>query len=99
MQSAVRSDGTFSDYFLVNTAVRQGCVLVPTFFYTCIDHELGRMWGKSSCGVSFARVRITDFDFADDAFILVKTTQVLADALSMISMTSLRDQDEGPGVQ
>ena len=66
-ESAVRYDGTISDYFSVNTCVRQGCVLAPTLFNACM--VLGRMSEKSGCGVSFGTVRVTDIVFADDAVI------------------------------
>ena len=39
---------------------------------------MGKMSKKSSCGVSFETVRITDPDFADDAVIFAETTEVLA---------------------
>ena len=41
-ESAVRC-GTISDLFPVVTGVRQGCVLTPTLFSTCMDWILGRM--------------------------------------------------------
>ena len=84
-ESAVKCDGTISDYFPVNTGVRQGCVLAPTLFNTCTDHVLGRMSERSDCGVSFGTVRITDLDFADDAVIFAETTEVLAEALDSLN--------------
>ena len=50
-----------------------------------MDHVLGRMLEKSGCGVSFGSVRINDLDFADDAVIFVKTTEILAGALDSMS--------------
>ena len=78
-------DGTISDYFPVNTGVRQGCLLAPTHFNICMDHVLGRMSEKSGCGVSFGTVRITDLDLADDEVIFAETTEVLAGALDSLS--------------
>ena len=102
-----RNDGTISDYIPVNTGVRQGCVLAPTLFNTCVDHVLGRMSENSGCGMSFENVRITDLDFADDAVIFAETTDVLAGALDSPSeeggraawIASFLDQDQGPGVR
>ena len=85
VQSAVTSDSIISHYLQVDTGVRQGCVLIPTLFNTCMDHLLGRMSEKTGCGMSFGTVRITDLDFADDAVILAKTTEVLAGALDSLS--------------
>ena len=42
-ESAVRCGETISDLFLVLTGVRQGCVLAPTLFSTCMDRILGMM--------------------------------------------------------
>ena len=68
-ESAVRCGGTISDLFSGVTGVRQGCVLAPTLFSTCMDWILGRMSERSSCGASFGNVKISDLDFADDAVI------------------------------
>ena len=73
-ESAVRCGGTISVLFPVFTGVRQGCVLAPTFFSTCMDWILGRMSERSSCGASFGSVKISDLDFADDAVILADVT-------------------------
>ena len=72
-ESAVRCVGTISDLFPVVTGVRQGCVLAPTLFSACMDWILGRMSERSSCGSSFRNVKISDFDFADDAVIFAET--------------------------
>ena len=68
-ESAVRCGGTISDLFPVVTGVRQGCVLAPTLFSTCMDCIVGRISERSSCGASFGNVKISDLDFADDAVI------------------------------
>ena len=65
--------------------VRQGCILAPTLFNTCTDHELGRMSEKSGCEMSFGTVRITDLDFADDAVIFAETPEALSGALDLLS--------------
>ena len=72
-ESAVRWGGTISDVFPVVTGVRQGCVLAPTLFSTCMDWILGRMLERSSCGASFGYVNISELNFADDAVIFLET--------------------------
>ena len=62
-ESAVRCGGTISDLFPGVTGARQGCVLVPTHFSTCMDWILGRMSERSSCGASFGNVKLSDLDF------------------------------------
>ena len=69
-ESAVRCGDTISDLFPVITRVRQGCVLAPTLFSTCMDWILGNMSERSSCGASFGNVKISDLDFTDGAVIL-----------------------------
>ena len=78
-------DGTICDYFPVNIGIRQTCVLAPTPFNSCMVHVLGRVPKNSGCGVSFATVRFTDLDFADDAVIFAETTAGLAGALDLLS--------------
>ena len=82
-EKAVRCDGTISDYFPVNTGVRQGCAL--TNFNTCMDHVLVRMSEKSGCRVPFGTVRITDLDSVDDAVIFAETPEILREALESLS--------------
>ena len=56
-ESAVRCGDTISDLFTVVTGVRQGGVLAPTLFSTCMDWILGRMSERSSCVASFGNVK------------------------------------------
>ena len=69
----MRCGDTTYDLFPVVTGVRQGCVLAPALFSTCMDWILGRMSERSSCDASFGSVKISDLDFADDAVIFVET--------------------------
>ena len=87
-ESAVRYGGTFSDLFPVVVGVRQGCVLAPTRFSTCMDWILGRMLERSSCGASFGNVKISDLDFADDAVIFAETPDILLGALKVLNEES-----------
>ena len=80
-ESAVKSEGGTSSFFPVSSGVRQGCVLAPTLFNTCMDWVLGRAVGQSLCGVSIGNFRVTDLDFADDAVILAESLEVLLSAL------------------
>ena len=82
LETAVPCGGSIFDYFSVNTVVRQGDVLAPTLFNTCMDHVLVRMTENPGCGMWFGTVRITDLNFADNAVILAETTFVAGALLS-----------------
>ena len=84
-ESAVKCGVATSDFFPVQTGVRQGCVLAPSLFSTCMDWIMDRAIGGSGCGVSFGEIRITDLDFADDAVIFAETLDVLIMALETLS--------------
>ena len=79
--SVVRCGSGISDSFPVNSGVRQGCILAPTLFNTCMDWVLGRVAADADCGTSLGGARITDLDFADDAVIFAETLDALAGTL------------------
>ena len=76
-ESAVRCSDNISDLFPVVTGVHQGYVLAPTLFSACMDWILRRMLERSSCGASFGNVKISDFDFTDDAVTFAETLVIL----------------------
>ena len=80
--SAVKCGGGVSSFFPVNTGVRQGCVLAPSLFNTCMDWVLGRVVEQSHCGASVGK--ITDLVFADDAAIFAELLKVLVMALEAL---------------
>ena len=50
-----------------------------------MDWILWRMTERSSCGVSFGNVKISDLDFTDDADIFVETLDILLGALDVLN--------------
>ena len=82
--SAVKCGGGVSDLFPVEAGVRQGCVLAPSLFNTCMDWILGKAVDQSLCGASVGNTKITDLVFADDAVILAESLDVLAMALEVL---------------
>ena len=87
-ESAVRCGDAISDLCAVVTGVRQGCVLAPTLFSTCVDWFLGRMLETSSCGASFRNVKMSDLDFADDGVIFAEALDILLGALNVLNEES-----------
>ncbi|KAI8496908.1 hypothetical protein Bbelb_255630 [Branchiostoma belcheri] len=79
--SRVKVNGLLSDSFVINSGVRQGCVLAPTIFNVAIDHVMGRTVEQCNCGVSFRDFTVTDLDYADDVAILAEVLEVLQLAL------------------
>ncbi|KAG0716932.1 Retrovirus-related Pol polyprotein from type-1 retrotransposable element R2 [Chionoecetes opilio] len=77
IESAVKCGGGVSSFFPVNTGVRQGCVLAPSLFNTCMDWVLGKVVDQSDCGASLGNIKITDLVFADDAVIFAESLEVL----------------------
>ena len=49
-----------------------------------MDWILGRMSESSSCGTSFGNVKISDFDFTDDAVIFAEILDILPGALEVL---------------
>ena len=73
-----------SSFFPVNTGVRQGCVLAPSLFNTCMDWVLGRVVEQSHCGASAGNTEITDLVFVDDAAIFAESLEVLVVTLETL---------------
>ena len=82
--SAVKCGGSPSDFFPVNSGVRQGCVLAPSLFNTCMDWVLGKVADRSLCGASVGNTKVSDLDFADDAVLLAESLDVLVMALEVL---------------
>ena len=74
--------------------MREGCVLAPTLFNTCMDWVLGRVADRGFCGASLGDVEITDLDFADDAALLAESLENLVLALEALDVEA-----RPPGLQ
>ena len=70
---AVRHDGELTDWFLITSGVRQGCIISPLLFILAIDWVMRRtideprgiQWGLTST--------LEDMDFADDISLFSQT--------------------------
>ncbi len=85
-ESAVKCGEGSASSFPVNAGVRQGCVLVPTLFKTCMDWVLGKVPDQNHCGASVGNTKANDLVFADDAVILAESLEVLVMALEILGM-------------
>ena len=73
-----------SSFFPLHTRVRQGCILAPSFFNTCMDWVLSRVVNESHCGASVGNTKITDLVFADDTVIFAESLEVLVMVLEAL---------------
>ena len=87
-ESVIISGNGVSRFFLVKSGVRQGCVLAPTLFKTCIDWVMGDTMEYNDRGISLEKARITGLDFADDIVIFLEKLEVLVQALEELSTES-----------
>ena len=83
-ESVMKYCGGMSSFFPVHMEVRQGCVLAPSLFNSCMDWVLGSAANQSHCGASVGNTKITDLVFADDAVIFAESLEVLLIALEVL---------------
>ncbi|KAI8494385.1 hypothetical protein Bbelb_276110 [Branchiostoma belcheri] len=81
-ESCVRVNDKNSEWFQINSGVRQGCVAAPDLFNCVVDYLMSKV---SECvpGVSFGGYSLADLEYADDTTLLADTPQRLRDALAV----------------
>ncbi|KAI8510934.1 hypothetical protein Bbelb_118500 [Branchiostoma belcheri] len=81
-ESCVRVNDKNSEWFQINSVVRQGCVAAPDLFNCVVDYLMSKV---SECvpGVSFGGYSLADLEYADDTTLLADTPQRLRDALAV----------------
>ena len=89
-ESAVKCRVGVSSFFPVYTGVKQGCVLAPSLLNTCMDWILGRVVNQSHCGASVGKIKITDFNFTDDAVIFTELLETRVMALKEAKLKDFR---------
>ena len=82
--SCVRVDGQLSDWFAVNSGVRQGCTIAPDLFLAPMDWLLQRTIHRGLVGATLKDEVFTDLDFADDVALLAETVGSLLLALEIM---------------
>uniref|UniRef100_A0A914VWQ7 Reverse transcriptase domain-containing protein n=1 Tax=Plectus sambesii TaxID=2011161 RepID=A0A914VWQ7_9BILA len=74
----VKMDDGTTDFFTIETGVRQGCVLSPFLFLLVMDFVLKRSMDIPGAGIDWRnQSRLTDCDFADDVGMLATTKPAL----------------------
>ena len=74
----VRTDDGTTDFFNINTGVRQGCVLSPFLFLIAIDFVMRKSMKEVGFGIVWNdQTRLIDLDFADDIALIAETNESL----------------------
>ena len=83
---AVKVNNSLTDWFLIKSGVRQGCILSPLLFGITIDWVMKRSMENKTTGIKWLNnTTLEDLDFADDIALLshsyndqqIKTTSLL----------------------
>lgn len=61
----------------VSSRVRQGCILVPLLFNTCLDWIIGKVVHESFCRASAGNIKVTDLVHVDNPALLKEMLEVL----------------------
>ncbi|CAH1242627.1 Hypp6909 [Branchiostoma lanceolatum] len=81
-ESCVRVNGKESEWFTINSGVRQGCVAAPDLFNCVIDYLMTKVCERVP-GVSFGQYNLADLEYADDTTLLADSLEHLRKALTV----------------
>ena len=81
----IRTEDGTTQFFNVETGVRQGCILSPFLFLIALDFVMRRSIDKEVGGISFGHWKLADLDFADDIALIGSTQQNLADLTTTLA--------------
>jgi len=82
-ESSVRYEGLLSDWFTIQSGVRQGCVLAPDAFNVAMDQVLEHSTCRMMLGTSIGEAKFTDLDFADDVVLFSELYGAIESALQI----------------
>jgi len=86
-QSCLRINGKLSEWFNINSGVRQGCIAAPDLFNCVVDHLVLRVYAQTPA-VSFGNLHLSDLEYADDTILLSNDIEKLTAALSVYDRES-----------
>ena len=83
-QYAVCTENGTTDWFQVNTGVKQGCVLSPTLFNIYIN-DLPVSLREVNAPISFGNIKIDALLYADDLVIIADSPRILQNKLNSLT--------------
>ena len=89
VQSSVLVDECMTEWFAVNTGLRQGCMLSPILFVIVID-ELAREVKRTGKGVMIGNTKINILLYADDIVLIAENSEDLQYLLDVVYTFSTR---------
>jgi len=76
-----------SEWFNINSGVRQGCAAAPDLFNCVVDHLMSRVCAQIPA-VYFGNLHLADLEYADDTILLSNDFEKLTAALSVYDRES-----------
>jgi hypothetical protein len=74
----VKTESGATDFFRIDTGVRQGCILSPFLFLLVVDFVMRDATREQQVGIPWTdQTRLTDLDFADDIALLADSYPAL----------------------
>uniref|UniRef100_A0A3Q0SHP5 Reverse transcriptase domain-containing protein n=1 Tax=Amphilophus citrinellus TaxID=61819 RepID=A0A3Q0SHP5_AMPCI len=82
----VQTEQGTTEFFTIETGVRQGCILSPFLFLLTIDFVLRKTMGGVGFGIPWREPnRLTDLDFADDIALLGASTKSIQEMTTSLN--------------
>lgn len=87
----VKTDAGHTEFFAIETGVKQGCVLSPFLFLVTLDFVMRKALTGPNMGINWdGHSRLTDLDFADDIALLAEDGHRLQELTSDLHREAMK---------
>lgn len=87
----VKTENGTTDFFTIETGVRQGCILSPFLFLLAIDYIMKNSMSDQNFGIGWINQRkLTDLDFADDIALLAESSSQLKEMTTALEQEAAK---------